>query len=164
MSFHGGLIGIIVGGVIFSWRTGIPGLVLADLVAATAPIGLGFGRIGNFINGELYGRATDVPWAMVFPAGGDIPRHPSQLYESFFEGPVLLAALWLMRDRVKRKGAIAGLFLILYGGIRFVIEFFREPDLQLGFVAGLFTMGQVLSGTMIVGGSVFLMVLRIRGK
>jgi len=156
MSFHGGLIGVILGGIIFARRRGVRLLQIGDLVTATGPIGLFCGRIGNFINGELYGRPTDVPWAMIFPAGGNVPRHPSQLYEAFFEGPVLFAILWFMKDRFRHDGMVVGLFLVLYGIIRFIIEFFREPDAHLGFVLGPFSMGQVLSSAMIVAGAGFM--------
>lgn len=162
MSFHGGLIGTAIGWIIFSKRKRIPLLRIGDLVTVTAPIGLFCGRMGNFINGELYGRVTDVPWAMIFPGGGDLPRHPSQLYEAFFEGPVLFAILWIMKDKVKNDGVIVGLFLILYGIIRFIIEFFREPDPQVGLVFGSFSMGQILSGSMIVAGVVLLGIIRSR--
>ena len=162
MSFHGGLIGTAIGWIIFSKRKRIPLLQIGDLVTVTAPIGLFCGRMGNFINGELYGRVTDVPWAMIFPGGGDMPRHPSQLYEAFFEGPVLFAILWIMKDKVKNDGVIVGLFLILYGIIRFIIEFFREPDPQVGLVFGSFSMGQMLSGSMIVAGVVLLGIIRSR--
>ncbi len=126
------------------------------MVMATAPIGLGLGRIGNFINGELYGRITDAPWAMVFPLGGPFPRHPSQLYEFFLEGLVLFTVLWTLKDRVERPGMLTAVFLSLYGVFRVFAEFFREPDPQLGFIAGPFSMGQVLSSLMILaGGAVF---------
>jgi phosphatidylglycerol:prolipoprotein diacylglycerol transferase len=152
MSFHGGLIGVILAGVYITRKRNIAFWLFADLVIVTAPIGLGLGRIGNFINGELYGRVTDVPWAMVFPGGGALPRHPSQLYESFFEGVVLFIILWLLKDRIKTEGKITGLFLVLYGVIRFIIEFFREPDPQLGFIFAFFSMGQILSFLMIIAG------------
>jgi phosphatidylglycerol:prolipoprotein diacylglycerol transferase len=116
--------------------------------------------LGNFINAELYGRITNVPWGMIFPGGGDIPRHPSQLYEAFFEGVVLFVILWLLKDRVKKDGQLTGLFLIFYGVIRFIVEFFRQPDPQLGFVFLFFTMGQVLSFLMILGGILLMFLLR----
>ena len=160
MSFHGGLIGVLVGWFIFCrknkksfWRT-------ADLFVITAPIGLGLGRIGNFINGELYGRVTQVPWGMIFPKGGPLPRHPSQLYESVLEGGVLFFILWFMKEKKLPPGGLLAVFLSLYGGFRFFLEFFREPDVQLGFVFGPFTMGQVLSSFMIAVGLFLLFFLK----
>ncbi len=123
------------------------------MLVLTAPIGLGLGRIGNFINGELYGRITDVPWAMVFPEGGPLPRHPSQLYEAALEGFALFVILWFLKDKFNRSGIVSSLFLILYGLFRFFVEFFREPDPQIGYILGIFTMGQVLCSIMIVSGS-----------
>jgi phosphatidylglycerol:prolipoprotein diacylglycerol transferase len=154
MSFHGGLIGSVIAGTIFCRKTGVDAWTVADLVVVTAPIGLGCGRIGNFINGELYGRVSDVPWAMVFPTGGPAPRHPSQLYEFSLEGVLLFLILWSLKDRGLRPGVLTALFIILYGVSRFFIEFFREPDSQLGFVVAHFSMGQILSGVMIVAGAV----------
>jgi len=154
MSFHGGLIGSVVCGAWYCKRSRADAWLVADLVSATAPIGLGMGRLGNFINGELYGRVTDMPWGMIFPNGGLLPRHPSQLYEFFLEGVVLFAFLWIMKDRVRRSGVLLSLFIMLYGVIRFLVEFFREPDSQLGFVLGYFTMGQLLSTCMVLGGAV----------
>jgi phosphatidylglycerol:prolipoprotein diacylglycerol transferase len=145
MSFHGGLVGIVVSGYIFTRKRNVPFLALADIGALSAPIGLMLGRIGNFINGELYGRVTMVPWGIVFPGGGDLPRHPSQLYESFSEGPLLFAILWWLRLRTRNDGEVLAAFLIGYGVIRFCVEFFREPDPQLGFLAGFLTMGQILA-------------------
>jgi phosphatidylglycerol---prolipoprotein diacylglyceryl transferase len=124
----------------------------ADVFTVTAPIGLGLGRLGNFINGELYGRVTDVPWAMVFPEGGPLPRHPSQLYEAFLEGAVLFTILWLLKERRWPAGSMLGLFLLLYGFFRGFVEFFREPDAHLGFIISFLTMGQLLSITMILAG------------
>lgn len=146
MSFHGGVVGAALAGWIYCRRHKTDFFLWADRFAVTAPIGLGFGRIGNFINGELYGRPTDVPWAMIFPDGGFVPRHPSQLYEAFFEGPVLFAILWPLRKRLWPSGFKMAIFFICYGTIRFCMEFFREPDPQLGFIAfGWLTMGQLLS-------------------
>lgn len=156
MSFHGGLIGCIVSGFIFFKRYRIDFWMLADLIVVTAPIGLGLGRLGNFINGELYGRVTDVPWAMVFPDGGPLPRHPSQLYEFFLEGPCLFLILWYLKDRVSKKGAISAAFLLFYGIFRFIVEFFREPDPQVGYILGFITMGQILSSVMIIFGLLIL--------
>lgn len=152
MSFHGGLVGALIAGIYITKKKNIDPWLFADLVIVTAPIGLGFGRVGNFINAELYGRVTDVPWAMIFPGGGELPRHPSQLYEAFFEGAVLFILLWVARDKVRVQGRITALFLILYGLIRFFLEFFREPDAQLGFVFASFTMGQLLSFLMVLAG------------
>jgi phosphatidylglycerol:prolipoprotein diacylglycerol transferase len=145
MSFHGGAVGCLLAGYLCCRRFKVDFWQAADLVVVTAPIGLGLGRLGNFINGELYGRVTDVPWAMVFPAGGPLPRHPSQLYEFALEGVLLFAILWIARSRPHAPGTMTALILMLYGLFRFLVEFFREPDAQLGFIAGPFTMGQVLS-------------------
>ena len=153
MSFHGGLIGSVAAGVYFCRKMRQDPWEIADLVAATAPIGLGLGRLGNFINGELYGRVTGQPWAMVFPSGGPLPRHPSQLYELFFEGVVLFVVLWILKDRGFRSGLLMAIFLLLYGLFRFLIEFFREPDPQIGFIFGPFTMGHLLCALMIITGS-----------
>jgi phosphatidylglycerol:prolipoprotein diacylglycerol transferase len=161
MSFHGGLIGTLAAGFLCCRRYKVDFWSAADLVIVTAPIGLAAGRLGNFINGELYGRVTDVPWAMVFPAGGPLPRHPSQLYEFFLEGVLLFTILWLAKDRKHAAGMMAALFLILYGLFRFLVEFFRQPDAQLGFIAGPFTMGQILSVLTSLAG-VVLYVLRKR--
>jgi phosphatidylglycerol:prolipoprotein diacylglycerol transferase len=161
MSFHGGLLGCLVACIWYCKRKNIDPWLVADLVTVTAPIGLGLGRLGNFINGELYGRVTNVPWGMVFPGGGPALRHPSQLYEFFFEGVVLFAVLWFLKDRVKKRGAVTALFVMLYGVFRFSLEFFREPDPQLGFVAGPFSMGQVLSFLMFLAGAILFFV-RVR--
>jgi phosphatidylglycerol---prolipoprotein diacylglyceryl transferase len=161
MSFHGGLIGSVLAGIWCCKRSAKDPWRIADLVTATAPIGLGFGRLGNFINGELYGRVSDVPWAMVFPAGGPLPRHPSELYELLLEGVVLFTILWMLKDRIRTVGVLTSLFITLYGVFRFVVEFFREPDPQLGFVLGPFTMGQILSATMVLTG-VSLLCLRLK--
>jgi phosphatidylglycerol---prolipoprotein diacylglyceryl transferase len=152
MSFHGGLAGMICSGAWFARKHSCRFLDLADIGALAAPPGLMLGRMGNFINGELFGRATQLPWGIVFPSGGPISRHPSQLYEAFLEGPVLFGFLWWMRTRVKNPGQILGLFLVLYGAFRFIAEFFREPDPQLGFVIGNFTMGQTLCFVMMIIG------------
>lgn len=152
MSFHGGLIGSVIAGILFCRRLKIDVWQVADLIIVTAPIGLGLGRLGNFINGELYGRVTDVPWAMVFPSGGPLPRHPSQLYEFFLEGIVLFTVLWILKDKGFRSGILFSVFVILYGLFRFFVEFFREPDPQIGFILGIFTMGQVLSSIMVIFG------------
>jgi phosphatidylglycerol:prolipoprotein diacylglycerol transferase len=154
MSFHGGLLGMIAAEVMFARRRGLPVLALADIVAAAAPIGLFLGRIANFINGELFGRPSEVPWAMVFPRGGPQPRHPSQLYEAAIEGLVLLLVLHLMvRARaLERRGMLAGAFLIGYAVARMLAEVFREPDAHLGFLLGGTTMGQWLSLPLLLAG------------
>jgi phosphatidylglycerol:prolipoprotein diacylglycerol transferase len=149
MSFHGGLIGTTLAGWWFCRRKGLCFWAVADTVIITAPIGLGLGRLGNFINGELFGRPTHVPWGMVFPAGGPLPRHPSQLYEALLEGPVLLLLLWGLRKRPFKDGMMVVFFLFFYGVFRFFVEFFREPDPQLGLVLGILSMGQVLCIAMV---------------
>lgn len=159
MSFHGGMIGTILAGWLCCRKFKVDFWKTADIVIVTAPIGLGLGRLGNFINGELYGRVTNVPWAMVFPSGGPLPRHPSQLYELFLEGVFLFVVLWLLKDRPHRAGTVTASFLMLYGVVRTIAEFFREPDAQLGFIAGPFTMGQVLSAITFAAG-VVLYILR----
>ncbi|HTZ18357.1 MAG TPA: prolipoprotein diacylglyceryl transferase [Dissulfurispiraceae bacterium] len=151
MSFHGGFIGVVLGGLLFCRKYKSDVWMIADLVAVTAPIGLGLGRIGNFINGELYGRVTDVPWAMIFP-GESLPRHPSQLYEFFLEGVVLFVIMWMLKGRF-RSGVLFSLFLILYGVFRTISEFFRQPDPQIGYILGIITMGQILSVLMIAAGT-----------
>jgi len=148
MSFHGGLIGVLTAIGLFAWKRGIPVLALGDVVGACAPIGLFFGRIANFINGELFGRPTDVPWGMVFPHGGAEPRHPSQLYEAAMEGLILFAICAVFARRHswrERPGTVGGLFLLGYGIARTLGELFREPDSFLGFIIGGITMGQILS-------------------
>ncbi|MBF0329276.1 MAG: prolipoprotein diacylglyceryl transferase [Nitrospirae bacterium] len=159
MSFHGGLIGVIVAGLLFSRKTFSDFWILSDLIVATAPIGIGLGRLGNFINAELYGRITDVPWAVLFPSGGPLPRHPSQLYELFLEGILLFVIMWFLKNKNFSNGVISGLFLIFYGVFRFIVEFFREPDAQVGFILGFLTMGQVLCAVMIAAG---LVIIRLR--
>ena len=160
MSFHGGLIGVLIVGILFSWKNKKSFWKIADLFIVTAPIGLGLGRIGNFINGELYGRVTQAPWGMVFKNGGPLPRHPSQLYESALEGGVLFLILWFLKDKRLPDGGLLAAFLSLYGLFRFFVECFREPDPQLGFILGPFTMGQMLSSFMIIGGIVLFFVLK----
>jgi phosphatidylglycerol:prolipoprotein diacylglycerol transferase len=159
MSFHGGLIGVIVAMWLFARRRGKAFFDVADFVAPLAPIGLGAGRIGNFINGELWGRVTDLPWGMIFadPRTGGLPRHPSQLYEALLEGLVLFVILWLYSSRPRPFMSVSGLFLACYGCFRFAIEFVRMPDAQLGFLAGgWLTMGQLLSLPMIAAGAAML--------
>jgi len=158
MSFHGAAIGLLAGGLLFCRWHRINFLATADLYAATVPIGLGLGRIGNFINGELFGKPTALPWGMVFPGGGPVARHPSQLYEALLEGAVLFVLLWLLRKRPWQNrrwwphGSILSLFLVGYGLFRFGVEFVRQPDPQVGLVFSMFSMGQVLSAIMIAGG------------
>ena len=167
MSFHGGLIGALAGGIVAAKLTHIPYLSLADLGAIAAPIGLFFGRIANFINGELWGATTDAPWGVVFGgSAGMLPRHPTPLYEACLEGIVMFIVLFaLSRKRPPRpQGTFLGVFLILYGVFRFVIEFIREPDVQLGYLwGGWLTMGQLLSIPMILVG-VGVLVYAIRKK
>ncbi|WP_353981481.1 prolipoprotein diacylglyceryl transferase [Salinicola endophyticus] len=154
MSFHGGLIGVLIASLLFARKHGLAFFQLTDFVAPLVPIGLGAGRIGNFINHELPGRVTDVPWALVFPGMGGQGRHPSSLYQFFFEGVVLFTILWLVSLTPRRRGFVSGLFLICYGCFRFLSEFFRQPDPQLGFIAfGWLTMGQLLSLPMILAGA-----------
>jgi phosphatidylglycerol---prolipoprotein diacylglyceryl transferase len=162
MSFHGGLIGVLIVAIVFCWKNKRSFWKVADLVIVTAPIGLALGRIGNFINGELWGRATRVPWGMIFHKGGPLPRHPSQLYESALEGWLLFAILWYLKDKRLPAGGLLAAFLFLYGAFRFFVEFFREPDVQLGFVLSSFTMGQVLCTLMMVGGIVLWVCLKRR--
>lgn len=153
MSFHGGLLGVLVAIWVFARRTRKSFLEISDFLAPLCPIGLGAGRIGNFINQELWGRISDAPWAIVFPAAGPNARHPSQLYEALLEGLVLFAILWLYSSRPRLSGSISGLFLFFYGIMRFAAEFYREPDAHLGLVAlGWMSIGQVLSVPMILGG------------
>lgn len=158
MSFHGGLIGVILAMWLYGRHIGESFFRIADFVAPLVPIGLGAGRLGNFINGELPGRVTDVPWGMVFPNTPDgLPRHPSQLYELALEGVALFVILWWFSARPRPTMAVSGLFLLGYGGFRFFVEFFRAPDAHLGFVAlDWLTMGQILSAPMIVLGVIFL--------
>ncbi|MDQ6950497.1 MAG: prolipoprotein diacylglyceryl transferase [Mariprofundales bacterium] len=156
MSFHGGLVGPIVAGWWYCRRHGLPLLELADRISVVAPIGLALGRIGNFINGELWGRVTDVPWAMVFPQAGPDPRHPSQLYEMALEGWLLFAVLWLTRNRPWPAGARVALFLVGYAVARIFCEQFRQPDVQLGFLFESVTMGMLLSSVMLLVGGIWL--------
>lgn len=165
MSFHGGFLGVIVAVIVFCRVNGLNPLTLLDLAAAAVPIGLFFGRIANFINGELFGRVTDVPWAMVFPLGGPDPRHPSQLYEAALEGIVLFLLLRIATHRFRlldRPGHVAGLFAIGYGAARIGVEFFRMPDAQIGYFAGWLTMGMLLSLPMLVVGAI--LVINARRK
>ncbi len=154
MSFHGGVTGCVIAIVAFALYRRIPMLSLGDVTAAVAPIGLFLGRIANFINGELWGRPTDVPWAMIFPNGGPLPRHPSQLYEASLEGIVLFVILGILlrAGALKRPGVLTGAFALGYGMARITGELFREPDVQLGFLWGGLTMGMLLSIPLILVG------------
>ncbi|HIF9385857.1 TPA: prolipoprotein diacylglyceryl transferase [Photobacterium damselae] len=156
MSFHGGLLGVITAMFWYGHKNGRTFFSIADFIAPLVPFGLGMGRLGNFINGELWGRVTDVPWAMIFPTGGPLPRHPSQLYEFLLEGVVLFIILNLFIRKPRPTGAVSGLFLLCYGSFRFFVEFFRQPDAQLGFFDGWLTMGQILSTPMILLGAAIL--------
>jgi len=165
MSYHGGAIAVLLAGIIFCRKRGIGFWQFADLFASVIPLGYTFGRIGNFINGELYGRATDVPWGMVFPLDSrHLLRHPSQLYEAFFEGIVLFAVLWTIRKKFPFTGAIVACYIAGYGVIRFFIEFFREPDSHLGFVYGPFSMGQLLCIAMILTGAAIYRLRKMRSR
>ena len=155
MSFHGGLAGILLAGVLFSRKVGVPTLRLADMVAVGAPIGLFCGRMANFINGELWGRVTEHPWGMVFPGAGPLPRHPSQLYEAFLEGVVLFAIMLVLARRTRPDGEMTGWLLAFYGVFRFAVEFVREPDAHLGTILGPLSMGQLLT-VPVLGAGVFL--------
>ncbi len=157
LSFHGALAGLLLGGYIFAKRNGISWAQVMDNVALSGAPGLFFGRMGNFINGELYGRTTDAAIGMIFPSGGPYPRHPSQLYEGILEGLVLSAILWFLLPRVKHYGYLASTFLIGYGFFRYIVEFFREADVQLGYYfGGTTTMGQILCLIMIFIGALAL--------
>jgi len=163
MSFHGALIGVITAMALFARTRHIGFFHLTDVVAAVTPIGLFFGRIANFINGELFGRETDLPWGIVFPNGGPNPRHPSQLYEAILEGLVLFSVLAIVAWRYKglaRPGLLSGVFFIGYALCRIVVEFVREPDQQVGFLIGGATMGQLLSLPMIAFGIAFIWLSR----
>ncbi|MBN1193060.1 MAG: prolipoprotein diacylglyceryl transferase [Coriobacteriia bacterium] len=153
MSFHGGLAAVLLGGAWIARKKNISALRLFDLGAVGAPVGLFLGRIANFINGELWGRSTDLPWGMVFPgAPGGMPRHPSQLYEALLEGLVIFAVLWVLSRRRRPEGLLIGTLMALYAVFRTFVEFFREPDIQLGFVVGPFTMGQLLTAPLLIAG------------
>lgn len=156
MSFHGGVLGLLTAMGAFAWKRRLPFLNLTDMICCAAPIGLFFGRVANFINGELFGRPTEMPWGVVFPRGGYLPRHPSQLYEAALEGLLLALVMAILVHRPglrHRPGLLSGLFLIGYALCRVTAEFFREPDLHIGFVLGPFTMGQMLSVPMVLGGA-----------
>lgn len=162
MSFHGGLLGVLTAGLWWSRRHQLHFFDTVDFVAPLVPIGLGLGRLGNFINGELWGKPGDVPWAMIFPNAPDrVPRHPSQLYEMLLEGVVMFTVLWLVSMKPRPRYLISGLFALMYGCFRFAVEFVRLPDPQLGYLAfGWLTMGQILSLPLIVVGLVLLFMSR----
>ncbi|MEK7298620.1 MAG: prolipoprotein diacylglyceryl transferase [Candidatus Margulisiibacteriota bacterium] len=163
MSYHGGALGCVLALLWFSRSHRVPLLPLLDYLAMGSTLGLALGRIGNFINGELYGRITRVSWGMVFPTGGPLPRHPSQLYEAVLEGPILFLCLWMAHRWGRLKdGQVFALYLVLYGTFRFFLEFFREPDLQLGYFWGVATMGQLLCMAMIVVGLGLGLKLQVR--
>lgn len=158
MSFHGGLIGVITAMIWFAHKTKRHFFTVADFVAPLIPFGLGVGRIGNFMNGELWGRVTDVPWAIIFPEAGPEPRHPSQLYQFALEGVVLFIILNLFWRKNPPRGAISGMFLLFYGLFRFLVEFVRQPDSQLGLYFQEISMGQILSTPMIIIGALMIWV------
>jgi phosphatidylglycerol:prolipoprotein diacylglycerol transferase len=166
MSFHGGFLGCVAAVMVFARKNDISILSLGDITTAVAPIGILLGRIANFINSELWGRSADssVPWAMVFPTGGPLPRHPSQLYEAGLEGILLFLVLAVMirMGALKRPGLILGSFIAIYGLARITGEFFREPDPQLGFLWGGLTMGMLLSVPMIIAGAILIVMARRR--
>lgn len=160
MSFHGGFVGAIVGGAIVCRRYGISIPTVCDLGVIGAPLGLFFGRCANFVNGELWGKETDLPWGVMFETGGAVYRHPSQLYEAILEGLVIFLVLYLLSRRTppRPQGTFIGLFVLLYGVFRFLVEFVRVPDAQLGYLFGPITMGQLLSVPLVVAGVVVLVV------
>ncbi len=160
MSFHGGLLGVLIALAWFAKRRQLSYFVITDFVAPLVPLGLAFGRLGNFINGELWGRPSDLPWAMVFPMADQVARHPSQLYQFAGEGLFLALVLWLYASRPKRMGQVSGLFLLGYGALRFLAEFAREPDAFLGLLGLGMSMGQWLSMPMIGLGAY--LVLRVK--
>ncbi len=161
MSFHGALAGIIIGTYSFTKKREIKFLYMLDIIACVAPIGIFFGRIANFINGELIGKVTNVSWSVIFPAIDMLPRHPSQLYEAFLEGIVLLVILnFLILKKNYKTGMCSYLFLILYGIFRVISEFFREPDSQIGYLFNLFSMGTILSVSMILAGTALFFVIK----
>ena len=155
MSFHGGVLGVTCGIILLARKNGLNWLRVHDYVACCVPFGLFFGRLANFVNGELWGRPTDVPWAVIFPRAGDIPRHPSQLYEASLEGVVLFLVLWFLfwrTDARYQPGKLVGTFLVGYGLCRFSMEWFREPDAGLEHLSWGLTMGQTLTVPMLIGG------------
>lgn len=164
MSFHGGLIGVLIAIWMYSRKIQQPFMSLMDFIAPLVPIGLAAGRLGNFINGELWGRVTNVPWSMLFPNSGPLPRHPSQLYEFAMEGILLFLILWIYSSKPRPRMAVSGLFALCYGIFRIIAECFRQPDIQLGFIAfGWLTQGQLLSIPLIIAG-IILITLAYRKK
>ncbi len=161
MSFHGGLLGIIIATIIFSKKNSFDKLVLLDVVSCVAPVGIFFGRIANFVNGELYGKPTDLPWAVIFPLVDNQGRHPSQIYEALLEGVLLFLILNLIIRNISYiKGKCASLFLIFYSIFRILAEFYRQPDLQIGYIFGFFSMGSLLSFIMLSFGIVMYFKIR----
>ncbi|WP_372683949.1 prolipoprotein diacylglyceryl transferase, partial [Desulfosarcina sp.] len=161
MSYHGGLIGVVVATVIFVRKNRLDFFGMADLIVPCIPLGYTFGRVGNFINGELFGRVTTHPIGMFFPfAPGPGRRHPSQLYEAFFEGIVLFIVLWAVKKRVTTRGAMLALYLMGYGLVRFFIEYARQPDAHLGFIFFSLSMGQLLCLAMVLAGALLLLYLK----
>ncbi len=164
MAFHGGVLGVIAAFFVFGHLRYKDPIRLADFICPLLPPGLFFGRLGNFINGELWGRVTDAPWGMIFPGAGPLPRHPSQLYEAFLEGLVLFVVLWWYSSKPRGRFGPSAVFLLGYGLARFVVEFFREPDAHLGYLAfGWLTMGQILCLPMIIGGGILLYIAEKNG-
>lgn len=164
MSFHGGIIGGIAAGIYVFRKNRLDLWMMADITSLAIPVGLGLGRIGNFINGELYGRVTDKPWGIIFPSGGNLPRHPSQLYEAFLEGILLFLLVWSVNRISPPKGVVFWTVIGGYGLFRFIAEFFREPDQQLGFLWGGATMGQLLSLPMLIVGVIMIIRGYLRHK
>jgi phosphatidylglycerol:prolipoprotein diacylglycerol transferase len=161
MSFHGGIIGLIISLIFFARKVKLPFLTMLDFTAPLAPLGIALGRIGNFINAELLGRVTTASWGMIFPGGGPLPRHPSQLYEALTEGIVLFIAVWLYSAKPRPRGTVSALFFLVYGIARFGCEFFRQPDQHLGFIVfNWLTMGQLLSLPVIIIGIIMLILFR----
>lgn len=159
MSFHGGLLGVIVAMLIFGRSRGFKFFQISDFIAPLIPLGLAAGRMGNFINGELWGRPSGMPWAMIFPNAADgLTRHPSQIYEMATEGLILFLIVWIFSSKPRPTGQVSGLFLIGYGCFRFLVEFTREPDDFLGLLAGNLTMGQILSIPMVIFGLIIFIV------
>lgn len=152
MSFHGGALAIIYVGFRFCKKHGYNFFQIADVTAPIACIGLGLGRLGNFINGELYGKVTELPWGIIFPGGGELPRHPSQLYEMLLEGLLLFLITQFALKKSSREGIVFWLWLLGYGVFRFLLEYIRIPDSQIGYIGGFITMGQILSSFMIIAG------------